>query len=119
MLWVLRVEPWLPAELSSQVGHTAWEDQLGAAAPNVARVTEPSASTLVCSHQPVWGRHPSCYSGYSLDCFPWGVRLLSECEKCGLLGHIQRSSGALPRQVSSRHAEVEGVRTKAKSQVNL
>lgn len=26
---------------------------------------------------------------------------------------------ALPRQVSSRHAEVEGVRTRAKSQVNL
>lgn len=119
VLWVLRVEPWLPAELSSQVGHMAWEDQLGAAAPNVARVTEPSASTLACSHQPVLGRHPWLLQWLQLGLLPMGVRLLWECEKCGLLGHIQRSSGALPRQVSSRHAEVEGVRTRVKSQVNL
>lgn len=72
MLWVVRVELWLPAELSSQVGHTAWEDWLGAAGYTWLRSL---SRVLPLWHAPTslfWEGNPSCYSGYSLDCFPWG-----------------------------------------------
>lgn len=93
MLWVVNVELWMPAELSSQVEHTTREDQLGAAAPKVARVIKLCASTLACSQQPVLGRQPLLL--WCLDCFLWGQVAISVGEM-GLLGQIQRNSGAAP-----------------------
>lgn len=78
MLWVVSRELWVPAELSSQVGHTAWEDQLGAAASNVAGVIKLSASTLPCSHQPVLGRQPLLLWWLQLGLLPVG----SDCCQC-------------------------------------
>lgn len=84
MLWVGSVEPWVPAEISSQAGHMAWEDQLGAAAPNMAQ------ATLAWSHQPLLGRRPLLLQGLQLGLLSVGSGCYQHVRNVG------RIKGAAP-----------------------
>lgn len=86
-------EPWVPAKLSSQVGHTAWEDQLGAAAPNMAQVVKLSASILACSHQPVLERQPLLLWGLQLVLFPVGSGCYRHVRNVGFWGRFKGTVG--------------------------
>lgn len=124
VLWMGSVEPWVPAELSSQAGHMAWGNQLGAAAPNVARVM--SAPTPACSHQPVLGRQSLLLQWLQLGLLPVGSSCYQHVRNGADFGADSKEQWgcpsadgeALPRQVSW-HAEEEAMRTRTKSQVNL